>query len=268
MFDWLNKGLDYKPPRRRAVMPTGKLLKYSQQHWAPYACHMLIISVIATITGPYIAYPIAVVLTGALLIYYWKKNKYPELKTTKEVPIGDWLLAIFIGVLGIALWILPYHFFPEIMFKRIPILGNKNIYLSFTYGTKIIDGHPEATYMPFKDIASRHWRIIFIAFRIFGAAVLVPFWEELFVRSAISRFVIDEHYQNVPIGYYTKKSFLITLAIYTVSHPWWLVAVIWGGLTFWLYYYKKNLQLVIAAHAVSNLLLAVYVLTTGNYYLW
>ena len=267
MYEWINKGLDYKPPKKRKIMPVGKLLSYSQQHWVPFACHMFAISVIATITGPYIAYPVAVILSGIALIWYWKKGKYSELKTIKEVPIGDWMLAIFVGVVGIVLWIFPYHFFPEIMFKKIPILGNKNIYLSFTYGTKIINGHPEATYMPFKDL-SGHWLTIFIAFRIFGAAVLVPFWEELFTRSAVTRFIIDEHYKDVPIGYYTKKSFLIALVIYTMSHPWWLVAVIWGGLTFWLYYYKKNLQLVIAAHAVSNLFLAVYVLTTGNFYLW
>ena len=268
MFEWINKGIDYKPPRKRAVMPTGKLLSYSQQHWAPFICHMAIVTVLSTITGPYIAYPIAVIVTGSLLLWYWKKGKYPELKTTKEVPINDWLLAVLVGVVGIAFWILPYHYFPKVMFAKVPILGNENYYLSFTYGTKMINGHPEATYMPLKDIASRNWRMIFMAFRIFGAAVLVPFWEELFTRSAVTRFIVDEKYKEVPIGYYTKKSFLIALAIYTMAHPWWLVAIIWGGLTFWLYYYKKNLQLVVAAHAVSNLLLAAYVITTGNYYLW
>jgi len=268
MFDWINKGLDYQPPKKRAVMPVGKLLAYSQQHWAPYMCHMLIIGVIATITGPYIAYPIAVIATGGVLIFYWKKGKYPELKNKKETPIEDWMLAILVGFVGIVLWIAPYHYFPDIMFAKIPILGNKNIAFSFTYGTKVVNGIPEATYMPYKDILNTHWRTIFIAFRIIGAAILVPFWEELLIRSAVPRFIEAEYYKRVPIGYFSKRGFLITLALFTMSHPWWLVAVIWGGLTFWLYYYKRNLQLVVAAHAVSNLLLAIYVLWTGNYYLW
>jgi len=266
MFSWINKGLDYTPPKKREIMPIKKLLAYSQQHWAPYACHMIIISVVSNITGPYIAYPVAVIATGALLVWYWTRGKYPELRT-KGATAGDWLLAVAVGVVGIVLWIVPYHFFPEVMFARIPILGNENIALSLTYGTKVIDGVPEATYQPIKELA-RQWQAPFLIFRVFGAVILVPFWEELFIRSAVVRFAEDEHYKRVPIGHYSRVSFLIALGLYTFSHPWWLVAVIWGGLTFWLYYYKRNLQLCVVAHAVSNLLLAAYIVYTGNYYLW
>ncbi len=280
MFSWINKGIDYTPPVKREIMPIGKLFNYSKQDWVPYACHMVCVGVLAKIVGPYYAYPVAVIATAFFLIMYAFQGKYPEL-TVKGTKATDWLLAIGVGFVGIVLWIAPYHYFYDIMFARIPILGNENIFLSLTYGfefpedafAKAANGiilipkkMPTPTYDP--TTLAGNFKFVFLAFRLLGAVVTVAFFEELFIRSFIVRFISEEYYKRVPIGYYCKKAFLIALAIYTVAHPWWLVAIIWGGLTFWLYYYKKNLMLCVAAHATSNLLLALYVLKTGNYYLW
>ncbi len=298
MFSWINKGLDYTPPLKRELMPFRTLAMYAMPHWLPYVCHMFFVGMIAKILLPFEAYPLAVLVTAVVLIVYWKKGSYPEL-TVKNLTPGDWLLALVIGVAGIILWIAPYHYLYTVMFARIPIWGNDNIYLSFTYGFEfpedafrrvlggfvmIPDTMPTATYSPgilnqsiahianmFFGDAGAHTEVIktmLIMFRISGAVLTVPFFEEFFIRSVVVRFVTDEYYKRVPIGYFTRKSFLIALGLYVVAHPWWLVALIWGGLTFWLYYYRKNLLLCIFAHAVSNLLLAAYVLYTGNYYLW
>jgi membrane protease YdiL (CAAX protease family) len=296
MYSWLNKGLDYSPPAKRELMPLGTLVKYSLPHWLPYACHMVFVGAVAKIVLPFEAYPLAVLFTAFLLIFFWVRGSYPEL-TVKNTTIMDWMLALAVGVVGIILWIAPYHFFPKVMFARVPILGNENIYLSFTYGftfpenafTKILGGlilvpavSPEATYSPevlaksVQHISSlaggesvaEFVKTMLIAFRISGAVLTVPFFEEFFIRSIVVRFAVDEYYKRVPIGYFTRASFLIALGIYVIAHPWWLVALIWGGLTFWLYYYRKNLLLCIFAHGVSNLLLAAYVLQTGSYYLW
>jgi len=284
MFSWINKNLDYTIPAKREIMPIGELVSYSKQDWIPYMCHMICIGVLAKIVGPYYAYPVAVIATAFFLIMYGIQGKYPAI-TAKGTKAADWLLAIGIGVLGIVLWIAPYHYFYDIMFARVPIMGNENIFLSLTYGfefpkdafQKVANGlilipkegvFPVPTYSLNSPELAANFKYIFLAFRIIGAVVTVAFFEELFIRSFIVRFISDEKYKRVPIGYYCKKAFLIALAVYTVAHPWWLVAIIWGGLTFWLYYYKKNLLLCIVAHATSNLLLALYVLKTGNFYLW
>ncbi len=287
MFSWINKNLDYTLPAKREIMPIGELVSYSKQDWVPYMCHMICVGVLAKIVGPYYAYPVAVIATAFFLIMYGIQGKYPTI-TAKGTKATDWLLAIGIGILGIVIWIVPYHFdyFRNIMFARIPIMGNENIYLSLTYGfefpkdsfVKIANGLillPKNLPTPTYDLASKkfaelgtNFKYIFLAFRITGAVVTVAFFEELFIKSFIVRFITDEKYKRVPIGYYFKKAFLVALALFTIAHPWWLVAVIWGALTFWLYYYKKNLLLCVVAHATSNLLLALYVLKTGNYYLW
>lgn len=260
-FSWLNKGLDYTPPKKRVLMPLGKLIAYSHQHWVPFALYILCISVVKTITGPYIAYVCAAVTSTVALLWYGARKKYPEL-TAKGTTPRDWGIATLVGIVGIVAWIAPYHFFEDIMFYQIPIFGNENIYLSLTFGDK---GDP--TYQPFVTLAQQ-WQIPFVIVRIFGAVVAVSFFEELMTRSLIPRFIVDEKYKNVPIGYYSRLAFLIALGFFVLSHPWWFVALIWGLMIFWLYYYCKNLLLCVWAHAVSNALLAVYVLQTGNYYLW
>lgn len=295
---WINKGLTYTPPAKRELMPIRVLAGYALPHWLPYACHMLFVGMIAKIVLPFEAYPLAVIATAIVLIVFWLRGRYPEL-TVKNLTLKDWLIALVVGVVGIVLWIAPYHYLNTLMFARIPIWGNENIYLSFTYGfdfpdeafRRVLGGLvmvpvkvPNATYSPaileqsvghiasllFGDAAA-HTEMIrtgLVAMRVAGAVLTVPLFEELFIRSAVVRFVTDEYYQRVPIGYFTRKSFLIALGLYVVAHPWWLVALIWGGLTFWLYYYRKNLVLCIFAHGVSNLLLAWYVLQTGHFYLW
>jgi len=275
-----NKGLTYTPPAQREIMPFGTLLGYAKEHWVPYACHMVCIGMLAKVLGPFYAYPIAVISTAIALVYFYAKGKYPELSVRGTTAI-DWLLAVLVGVVGIVLWIAPYHYFREIMFARIPVLGNTNIYLSFTYGADIAEDAwrrvagglimlptalPTSTYNV--PELSGLWKNVFIAMRMCGAVITVPFFEELFTRSLVIRFVEDEYYKRVPIGWFTKRSALIALGIFVFSHPWWLVAVIWGALIMWLLYTTRNLLVCVTAHAVSNLLLALYILQTGNYYLW
>ena len=296
MFSFLNRGLDYEPPKERVVMPTGKLLAYAQPHIMPYVVYGICTAVLAKIINPYQAYIFAFVLTLLTVGIYYAKGEYPEF-SLKGLKFGDWLLAFAIGVVGIVLWILPYHFAWKVMFARIPVFGNENIYLSLTYGFEFAeDAFHKAqgalillpSELPKSSFSAQILQIgaeqmkdflhlnmdsgvlanILLAIRIAGAAIMVPFFEELFSRSALTRFCVAEQYKEVPIGYYTKKSFLIAIGFFILSHPWWFVALIWGGLIFFLYYYKKSIPLCIFAHGVSNLLLGLYVVATGNYYLW
>lgn len=297
MFSFLNRDLDnYSPPKEREIMPLGKLLAYAQPHIVPYVVYGVCTAVLGKIINPYQAYIFAFLLTLLVIGIYYVKGDYPEL-TFKGLKFRDWLLAFAVGVVGIVLWILPYHFAWKVMFTRIPILGNDNIYLSLTYGFQFAEDafhkasgalvmlpteYPEAAYSKevladgaakLKDFFSLSCDANFLAgfltfVRIAGASLMVPLFEELFSRSALTRFCVAEKYKEVPVGYYTKKSFLIAIGFFILSHPWWFVALIWGGLIFFLYYYKKSLPLCIFAHGVSNLLLGLYVIATGNYYLW
>ena len=103
MFSFLNRDLEkYSPPTEREIMPLGKLLSYAQPHIVPYVVYGVCTAVLGKIINPYQAYIFAFLLTILTIVFYYLKGAYPEF-TLKGLKFQDWLLAFFIGVVGIAL---------------------------------------------------------------------------------------------------------------------------------------------------------------------
>ena len=109
-----------------------------------------------------------------------------------------------------------------------------------------------------------------IALRIFGAVLVVPAAEEIFWRGFLMRYLIDENFLKVDIGAYSRKSFFGTLVCFVLVHrPFeWAGAALVGAIYGLFVIKQKNLRGVIAAHALTNLGLAVYVIVTGEYWWW
>jgi hypothetical protein len=73
----------------------------------------------------------------------------------------------------------------------------------------------------------------------------------------------------VPVGAFSWKSFGITVAMFGLEHgALWHVGMITGALYNGLLYRTRSLWACVLAHAVTNLLLAVYVLATGKWGYW
>ena len=111
-------------------------------------------------------------------------------------------------------------------------------------------------------------RTAFIALRLFGLAVVVPLMEELFWRGFLMRFLIAEPFTSVPIGTYTRSSFIIVTLAFVAAHPEILAALVWGAAINLLLYRTKNLWACVAMHATTNALLGAYILATGSWHLW
>lgn len=167
---------------------------------------------------------------------------------------GDILPGILFGIGGIILWIFLYELQLEAMLAK--------------YLPDWLMPEARAAFNPCQDIASTVGRWSFIAIRILGMAVLVPFVEELFWRGFLLRWVISPKWQQVPIGSYSLKSFTWVVLLFTLAHPEWLAAAVWCSLINLLLYWKHDLWNCIVAHGVSNLLLVIYVLLTGTWQLW
>jgi membrane protease YdiL (CAAX protease family) len=56
--------------------------------------------------------------------------------------------------------------------------------------------------------------------------------------------------------------------LFALAHPEWVAALAYCALLNGLLYWRRNLWDCIVAHAVSNLVLGIYVLATGNWMLW
>jgi uncharacterized protein len=106
-------------------------------------------------------------------------------------------------------------------------------------------------------------------FRTMRAVVIVPIVEELFWRAWMMRWLIKPDFEQVPLGTYELRSFLITAALFASEHgPYWEVGLICGLVFNWWMVKTKSLGDLILAHAVANLALSLYTIYTKQWQYW
>lgn len=108
-------------------------------------------------------------------------------------------------------------------------------------------------------------RWLFLAARAFGLVLLVPLVEELFWRSFLMRWIIDQDFERVPVGRVTAAAAGVTAALFAAAHPEWLPALLTGLAWAWLLRWTGSLSACLISHAVANLALGLYVLATGDW---
>ncbi len=116
------------------------------------------------------------------------------------------------------------------------------------------------------------------AMRVFGAAVVVPVMEELFWRSFLIRFIITmfpadrsevtPEFTSVRLGAFTPISCVATVLLFGSEHTLWLAGIMAGLVYNLLLYRTRRLWPCILAHGLTNLLLGVHVLRTGEWQWW
>ncbi|HVP31923.1 MAG TPA: CAAX prenyl protease-related protein [Myxococcota bacterium] len=171
-----------------------------------------------------------VALTAALLLYFFRRGRYPELRgyPAQLAPLDG-----VVGVVGLALWVVPYL---AIAALPRPAPGE--------------GFHPEAL--------GEAWQPYVLAARFVGFALVTPVMEELFVRSFLLRWLdvydTTEDFRKVPIGRYRPRSFWITIVAFTVSHArWeWPVAAAWCALANGWLYRRRHIGSAIVLHAATN----------------
>ena len=110
----------------------------------------------------------------------------------------------------------------------------------------------------------------FVAVRLAGAVLVVPVMEELFWRDfAWRQIVAPNDFKLARVGEWDWKAFVIIPLIFALVHDnWWLTAVVWAFMIGGLLLYTKSLGACIVMHAVTNLLLGVYVLRYHDWAFW
>jgi exosortase E/protease (VPEID-CTERM system) len=105
-------------------------------------------------------------------------------------------------------------------------------------------------------------------FRIAGAVITVPLAEELAFRGYLTRKLIADDFEAVPLGRFTWFSFLLSSVLFGVLHGQWLAGTL-AGMVFAAALYRRGLLAdAVVAHSVTNALLSAYVLTTHDWSLW
>lgn len=117
--------------------------------------------------------------------------------------------------------------------------------------------------------ASLKSNAFFMVVRVVESTVLVPIIEELFWRGWLMRWVIRPDFEKVPLGKYTAFSFWAVAVLFAAEHgPYWEVGLAAGVAYNWWCVRTHSLADCMLAHAVTNGLLAGYVLLFDQWQYW
>jgi uncharacterized protein len=204
---------------------------------------------------PYAWYPviytIKIALTLAAVAYI--------LPGYRQFPFRISLISILVGAAGVFIWVglcrlNVEHAYIQPALERIG-LG------------EIIGAGDRPAFNPFVQFADQPVRAwTFLAIRFFGLALVVPVIEEFFLRGFVMRFAVDQKWWEVPFGKANRLAIALGTIVPMLMHPGELLAAAaWFSLVTWLMLRTRNLWDCVAAHAVTNFLLGVYVVSTGNW---
>ncbi|OHB66095.1 MAG: CAAX prenyl protease-related protein [Planctomycetes bacterium RBG_13_63_9] len=170
-------------------------------------------------------------------------------------------MALVVGVLGVVAWIELCHLDLEQRFL-VPLL--KWVWLDW-----LVDLGTRSGYDPLEHLAGRPvcaWG--FLVIRFLGLAAVVPLIEEFFLRGFLMRFVVGSRWWEIPMGKANGWAIVLATLVPMAMHPAELLAAaVWFSMVTWLYLKTQNIWDCVTAHAVTNLLLGVYVVTTGHWQL-
>lgn len=109
----------------------------------------------------------------------------------------------------------------------------------------------------------------FLGLRFLGLVVVVSIVEELFLRGFLMRYVVHEEFRRVPFGLVVPSS-AIACAVYAViTHPAEAVAAAgWFAIGTGIAAATRKPIDSILAHAATNLALGLFVVRTGEWWLW
>ena len=184
-------------------------------------------------------YGATVVVVGALLAWHWRD--YGELAPQLRPSAAELALAAAVGLAVFGAWI---------------ALAAPWMRL----------GEPAAAFHPVDAYGQLMWPLI--AVRWLGATLLVPVMEELFWRSFVMRWIDDASFEAVPPQRVSSRAIVLATFVFVLAHTLWLAAALAGLAYAWLYRRTGKLWVAIAAHAVTNGALGVWVVATGNWEFW
>lgn len=108
----------------------------------------------------------------------------------------------------------------------------------------------------------------FIVMRIVASSLVVPPMEEMFFRSFFYRYMAKVDFLSVPLGMFAWMPFVVTSAVFGFEHREWLAGIPCGFAYQGLVCRKGRLGDAITAHAITNLLLGLWVAWRGAWNFW
>ncbi len=106
------------------------------------------------------------------------------------------------------------------------------------------------------------------AVRILGSAFVIGIIEEFFWRGFLYRWLLAKDFLSVDPGKLDLPMFLLVALVFGVEHNRWLVGVLAGLAYGWMYLRTRDIWAVSIAHALTNLVLGIYVVWAEQWAFW
>jgi uncharacterized protein len=187
-------------------------------------------------SAEYWVYPLQTILCGSLVFWFHREYQWHRLLGAS--------FAIAVAVFVFVLWISPQAFF-----------GFPPRMEGFDPG--IFGSQP-----------GLYWSTV--AFRFLRLVVVVPLIEEIFWRGFLLRYLIAEDFERIPFGSFSWLSFGVVTLLFALSHSKadWVATLLTGALYNLVAYRTKSLSSCILTHAVTNLLLGLWIMQTRQWGFW
>jgi exosortase E/protease (VPEID-CTERM system) len=211
---------------------------------APYCIPLLALLSAAMATGMLVQgvdyfYPVRIVAGGFAVWLYRSHYRWPSTFTVTRTARAQFLLSPwFLGTLVFAIWIATSS------------SGGSNFHLA-----------------PFQAW-SPPARILWWSLRFLGAVTVVPIVEELAFRGFLQRRIMAEDFTTIEFTELKPLAVAGSALAFGVLHQNWVGGIV-AGIAYSLAASRRgDLRDAMLAHAVTNLLLAIWTLGTGQWGLW
>lgn len=184
----------------------------------------------------YWIYPLQTILCAVCLVWFWKEYDFGG---KRGLGFG-----LVIGLAALAVWISPQWIF------------------GMSPRTEGFD----PTF--FEENTGLYWMTVVTRFA--RLVVVVPLAEEIFWRGFLMRYLVNEKWRTVPFGTYTRLSFFVVAVLFMFEHTLedWPAALVTGILYNLVAVRTKSLAACVIAHAVTNLGLGLYIMSTRQWGFW
>lgn len=188
------------------------------------------------VSPEYWIYPVQTTICGLVLIWFWREYPFQAARR-----IG---FAGAVALLALVLWIAPQAI--------------------FGFAPRADGFNPEV----FSDQPAAYWATVCL--RFLRLVVVVPLVEEIFWRGFLLRYLINEKFSTVPVGSFSWLSFSAVTLGFGFAHARadWIPALITGALYNCVAYRTKSLPSCVLAHALTNLLLGLWIMKTRQWGFW
>lgn len=104
--------------------------------------------------------------------------------------------------------------------------------------------------------------------RIAGSAFVISFIEEFFWRGFLYRWLLAKDFLRVDLNRFDLRLFLLVALVFGLEHQRWLAGTLAGMAYGWMLLRTRDIWAVGLAHALTNLLLGLYVVWAEKWQFW